>query len=181
MTTDGNKTLSIGKLSVKGLHPGFGVMLPGLRPPSPPTPEQTLVVLQALEQAEFALLDEGLGWEDHLIPPDELQSFATLVVERSGWETDPPAEFVLDVPDESEFSGWVDKAGVIHLHPNLVRPWIVLHELAHYVDPRDGHGPRFCANFLQFVSVELGAEAADVVRDVFNQFSVEVDDEWITT
>lgn len=118
--------------------------------------------------------------DDAWVDSAALDTFATSVLTAVGWQADPGPVFALDVPDDSEFAGWHEGAtGVIHLHPQLLSRWTVLHELAHWVDNRDGHGPRFCANFLELVRAGIGHEAERELLDAFESFGVEVDETWL--
>ena len=59
--------------------------------------------------------------------------------------------------------------GLITLGPAARHRWIVLHELAHLVQPYETawHGPEFRSVFLALVRHELGAEAAERLRQQF--------------
>ena len=63
---------------------------------------------------------------------------------------------------------------VIHLHPNRITRWVVLHEMAHWLDPGSQtavtHGPQFRAAHVALVRAAFGQDppfgedsAADVL------------------
>lgn len=112
------------------------------------------------------------------VAPDALQFFAQEAMRKSGWRDDSAPVFMLDVPDEHNRSGWVDGDHVIHLHPRLLRPELVLHELAHWLRPGEGHGPQFCGVYLGLVYGMLGAEAGAGLEAAYDAFGVTVDRTW---
>lgn len=137
-------------------------------------------VYAAEELALEELYDSG-SKEPEWLTPSSLAGFVQRALDTVGWETACQPTIVLDVVDEDERSGWHEAStGVIHLHPRLLKPWIVLHELAHWVDPRGGHGPRFCANFVLLVRGSLGPEAAQALLTALGELDVDVDEEWLT-
>lgn len=113
------------------------------------------------------------------LSPDKLVGFSVEVLEAAGWDVSRPPEFVLDVPDDSELSGHAGASNVIHLHPRMLSPWTVLHELAHWIDNRDGHGARFCANLVGLVRAGIGPDDAERLLEEFRDRDVPVDVEWL--
>lgn len=129
---------------------------------------------------ENAVAVLGLEIPDR-VPAAELTEFTSRALDAAGWDAGMRPTFALDVADDSNFSGW--HSGVereIHLHPRLLDPWTVLHEVAHWLDNRDGHGPRFCANYASLVRAGLGQEAAEELLAQFEVFGVDVDMDWLT-
>lgn len=111
---------------------------------------------------------------------ERVEMFAAEALDRAGWRVEGSPKFDFDVSDDSGSSGWYEAStGVIHLHPRLLYADKVLHELAHWVDPRDGHGPRFCANHLLLVRAALGDDAADGLLWSYQEYGVTVDMEWL--
>lgn len=175
---------------------------------SMPTPER-LQELAAAEAARWAAISsdyqrdavylaeelarenvEGvLNIEVPRLLAEELPGFAARALEGAGWEVDEQPTFVFDVPDDGNVPGlglaeaasaWHEGAtGFIHLHPRLLDPWTVVHELAHWVDSRDRHGPRFCANYVGLVRAALGDHAAEELLALFAEHGVELDGERI--
>lgn len=136
-------------------------------------------VYAAEELAQETLFDGGFE-EPERLTPSSLTLFVRRALDAAGWEDAGQPTVVLDVADEDERAAWHEAStGVIHLHPCLLRPWIVLHELAHWVDPREGHGPRFCANLLLLIRGALGPEAGQSLLGAFDELDVEVDQEWL--
>lgn len=120
--------------------------------------------------------------DDRRVEEHELEAFAARVLTKAGWECDSPVVFALDLTDESEWSGRIDYRNgepVVRLHPKLLFERTIVHELAHWVDPRDGHGPRFCANYLELLLAAQGLEVASELLATFLDLGVEVDQEWI--
>lgn len=128
-------------------------------------PQRSAVYL-AEELASDAFADTELGD----VPADELAEFAARTLTAAGWTFNRPT-FVLDVPDHADWSGWHEGAtGAIHLHPRLLSPDTILHELAHWVDPRGGHGPRFCSDHVELVRAGIGDEYAEVLLAAYRDF-----------
>jgi hypothetical protein len=70
-----------------------------------------------------------------LLRPDEVERFAALTLEAVGFTGDPPM-FMFDVPDTDWRNGWYENGlGLVHLHPERITRWVVLHEMAHWLDP----------------------------------------------
>lgn len=134
-------------------------------------------VYEAEDEARLALAD--LGFAPPNLTPDELATYATNVLRDAGWVGDCVPDFVLDVADEDDVSGWHQAVtGTLHLHPRLLNPWIVLHELAHWLRPRDGHGPEFCGVLVGLVGAALGELAAMGLREQYRDCGVSVNESW---
>jgi hypothetical protein len=70
-----------------------------------------------------------------LLRPDEVERLAVLTLEAVGFTGDPPI-FIFDVPDTDWRNGWYENGlGLVHLHPERITRWVVLHEMAHWLDP----------------------------------------------
>ena len=98
-------------------------------------------------------------WDD--VKMDQVVPFMLFALDKTGWETDEVPRVVFDLTRDDEVVGVV--SGVdrcIHLNPELLSPQLVLHELAHWLDGRDGHGPRFQATFIDFIDRLYGGEAS---------------------
>lgn len=65
--------------------------------------------------------------------------------------------------DQSDRSRLVLEDG-IHLHPKLLDPWVLLHELAHFIDPRAGQSPRWAYLYVELVSAMIDKSAGEVLR-----------------
>jgi hypothetical protein len=141
--------------------------------------------LWGYETDEWGDDPDELGWGGEGPAPigvDELSTFAASVLSRAGWQVNTPPRFVLDVPDDvgdANEAAWHEGATrVIHLHPNLLDPGTVLHELAHWLRPCDGHGPEFCGVHLGLVRVGISERAAELLREAYRESDVEVDETW---
>lgn len=55
-----------------------------------------------------------------------------------------------------------------------LRETLVLHELAHHLSPRDGHGPDFVAHELYLIEHVIGPEAAHLLRVAFYENGVQI-------
>lgn len=104
------------------------------------------------------------------IEPDEAERFCSDVASATGWT----GEFrvVFDGADSEDRGGWVDVDGTIHLDPRILDRWIVLHELAHALDTRDGHGAIFRSRLAALVEAGLGGDVADVLRELYEHHGV---------
>ena len=140
--------------------------------------------------AALAELADGLWddehWEDEelwgelseeSIPPAEVPAFLISALAAIGSSGGPHPEVVWDVLDDSDWSGYLGGAdGRLHLHPKLTDRPLLLHELAHWCDNRDGHGPQFCSNYLDLIDAVLGPAACAVLAAAFERHGVEVED-----
>lgn len=130
------------------------------------------------EQAVAELLAAELDGLDQLQVAD-LVPFAQNVMQRAGWSGDAPPTFVLDVADDDDVAAWHEGlTGDIHLHPKLLDRWTVLHEVAHWLRPRDGHGPQFCGVLVDLIDAGIGAEAGVELLAAFADLGVDVDTSW---
>lgn len=130
----------------------------------------------AAEEAFAERLADDLDHDDpdaHLDPAD-VPGFMVDTLNRSDWgvsdwSLDDLPEVRFDVPDDSDLAGVHGGAstGAIHLHPKLARPTVVLHELAHWLRPHDGHEDPFRSTFVGLIEVALGDWAADLLREAY--------------
>ena len=140
---------------------------------------------EAAERAEQETLDHcyAHGYDQGYFEPEkvavnELQAFARSALIAAGLTcgNDEPT-FVLDVPDVADYSAWHEGAtGIIHLHPMLLNQDIILHELAHWCNPANGHDAQFCGTLVELWHVVFGWEAAYELRNAFLDFEANVDD-----
>lgn len=106
--------------------------------------------------------------DEPTVTPGEIDDFIASVFRKAEWPQSNPPVVVFDVRDDDEFSGMVTSADdVIHLHPRLLSRTTVLHEMAHWLDLRGGHGPIFQANLITLYDAEFGTEAAVVLYECF--------------
>lgn len=117
------------------------------------------------------------------VPMGEVVEFVRAAMVATGWtgwgdECAVPA-FAFDVADDDWHSGWHEAAtGVIHLHARLLGPVTILHELAHWLRPRDGHGPQFCGVYVSLVRAGVGPEAAAELHAALVDAGADVDKSW---
>lgn len=126
--------------------------------------------VDAYYEAETVAQEECFDVSDDPIAPGDVPAFLARAMTAAGYDPadGPPPVVLYDIEDESRWSGLVDDAG-IHLHPKVVRPWLLLHELAHWLDPRAGHSPRWAYNFAQMVDGVLGVEPGARLRAEFDE------------
>jgi hypothetical protein len=141
---------------------------------------------RAYAAEEQAQLEHSDYEDEDDLTPEQLRPYVLDVMARAGWSHgDDGPSFVLDVPDEvgeTDEAGWVDGVtGTIHLHPRLLDPWTVLHEVAHWLRPRDGHGPRWAAVFVGLIRAGVGTEAGERLLTAYEVHGVEVDPGWLGT
>jgi hypothetical protein len=122
-----------------------------------------------LAEEEWSTGEWSDDWGDEylrsLSSPEDVVAYMQAALVAGGWTVEAPPVVAFDVPDDSDLAGvhtGADK--IIHLHPKLLRPGILLHELAHWVDDREGHGPRFQAAMVSLVDAALGEAVA---RDLY--------------
>lgn len=101
-----------------------------------------------------------------LSEPSAVVPFMVAALEAAEYSTDPEPVVIFDVPDESDRSGYV-RDGVIHLHPKILNPWVILHELAHSIDPRQGHSARWAFIYVELVTAVIGVDAGAALRREF--------------
>ncbi len=110
-----------------------------------------------------------LGDDVDRLTQEEAAAFVADVLARSDFGTEDRPSIVWDVPDDSELSGRYDPADdALHLHPRIIRKSLVLHELAHWIDPRprdgQGHGSAFLETFTTLIGPAFGEDAAAALR-----------------
>lgn len=115
----------------------------------------------------------------HIVLPQQ-RDFLTLV-EVNAYVIDVCARQGIDAPTVRHRNGGArahyEQSGVIALptdQPWAMRESVVLHELAHHWAHGMDHGPAFTAAMLNLVEVELGSEAALVLRAAYASNLVDV-------
>lgn len=135
------------------------------------------LVSEAEQAASYRWLDDG--YDDELVAVDQLPAFINEAIARAGFGCEGPT-VELDVPDDSPFSGWYSQEeDVMHLHPRLLHRATVLHELAHWGRPDDGHGPQFRALLVSLIRAQMGSEHADILLAEFSERGLPVDPGWL--
>ena len=145
------------------------------------------VELQGLAE-DYAAAE--FGGEDWCMPHAKVPVFVRRMMDESGWSATwsihpvyPDVYFDVTAADEpvnvgpGEYAlhGWADRHS-IHLHPDA-NVWVVLHELAHYLDPSDGeaaHQPWHRSIMLDLVAAAYPDEpAADELASRYTAFGVD--------
>jgi putative metallohydrolase (TIGR04338 family) len=94
----------------------------------------------------------------------------------------------VDILVDRERRPWHDRTGayastaVFRLKVTFVKrkttDMVALHEVAHCLTPRDGHGPLFARAFLDLVTQFMGAEAGAALGDAFRELKVKTVEPW---
>ncbi len=142
---------------------------PNIDPDDPDDPDASAAYFA--EELAKELLDE-----ERQLDPADLSDFVGRVIADAGWQCDEPPTIVLDVSDDSDYSAWHEGAtGTIHLHPKLLAPLTVLHKVAHWLRPRDRHGPQFRGTLVALIHAAEGHETAQVFLLAFEEQGVPAD------
>ena len=139
------------------------------------TPEEIRARQDAVYAAEESW-SEDHAYEHHdvRLTAAEATDLMVRAMHNAGLPGDPPG-LVLDVDGGSEWAGYFDPStGAIHIHPVLLNPLKVLHELAHAVCPADGHGAGWAAAHVSLVAAELGDHLAEALLAAYAEHGVEV-------
>ena len=152
--------------------------------------EERQLQTEAVSAAEF--FTRQLGPEVGEVEADQAGSFLSQTLSTSGFERPSPV-VVVDLDDADTVAqllepgaaelleqGWhmhgLVKDDVIHLHPQRLDKWTLLHELAHYIAPHASHGPIWCRIYLQLASECLGGEASETLHSNLLEQSARVAD-----
>ena len=139
---------------------------------------QRHLVYAAEEAAQMDAVDFGL-LDDCLLTPEQVPQFALDALKKANmfYEGDAAPNFRFDIPDDSWVSGVHEGAtGDIRLHPCILNPWTILHELAHWkVGPYIHHGPFFCAVNVRLVRAGIEDDAADMLLGYYHDYGVVVE------
>ena len=100
-----------------------------------------------------------------LASTDEVIPFIISALNAVGYMEGPWPIVHFDA-DDSDKVGLVNEDG-IHLHPELINPWILVHELAHWLDPGLGHSARWAHTYVELVTVAIGREEGEALRAEF--------------
>lgn len=112
----------------------------------------------------------------------ELDGWLSNIQRRAGLIGGASPTFAFDVTDEDDLAAWHQgHTGAIHLHPRLIHPVIVLHEVAHWIRPADGHGAQWAAVFVGLIGAGLGEQARVELLEAFRDCGVPVDESWMAT
>ena len=130
-------------------------------------------------------LAQELVWQEFVDDKDAMEAeqipvLIDQVLSDGGWFGGHRPEIAFDVPDDSEVKAFHEgRTGVLHFHPRLLDRWTVLHELAHWCRPRDGHGPQFRAVLVGLVRSAYPGSGLDVeLRQAFDDLGLDLDEGW---
>lgn len=120
--------------------------------------------------------DESEEDETHL-EPEMVVPYMVAALQAGGWTTSERPVVLFDISTASGFSGaHRPTSSTIHLHPELCSPDHVLHELSHWIDDQDGHGPIHQANMVTLVHAAIGSEAAQHLLRTYRSFGLHPDE-----
>ena len=118
-------------------------------------------------EADEAAYEQWHDDREHwMLNRHEVGSFLAWATELGGYSGGDPPVVIFDAAS-SDKAAFVDPEG-IHLHPKLLEAWTLLHELAHFIDPRAGHSPRWAFIYVELVSAAIGSEAGALLRREFD-------------
>jgi hypothetical protein len=117
------------------------------------------------------------------LKPHELTGYTRQTLAAFGWAGDIPTfSLSLDGMEGGVFGYHDRRTGVIHLHPEFLGVFYVLHELAHWLTRQQtaqwrsrrvpAHGPRFCRNYLGLVRAAHGQDTADDLEAAFVRYGI---------
>lgn len=106
----------------------------------------------------------------------ELDGFARETLNAAGRSKVRPPTFSLDIPDDMHWMGVHRRSTrIVHLNPRKLSRWSVLHELAHWLVPFEGHGPVFRAVHCRLVGASFGDFARELLIRKYETFGVPIE------
>ena len=86
-----------------------------------------------------------------------------------------PPTFSVDTPPDIHWTG-AHRGGnwIVHLNPSQLSRWTVLHEMAHWLVPFDGHGEVFRTVHCRLVGAALGGFAREHLIRNYAKFGVPI-------
>lgn len=128
-------------------------------------------------EAEEMWLDY-LSDQDLRLDAEEVGPFISECLRSAGLETDELPRVLFDV-GVGEFSAWHSGAdGSLHFDIRVVSRDKVIHELAHWLRPRDGHGAQWAGTLLGLAKAAFGDDAAAQLRAEFDFAGIDADEGW---
>ena len=135
-------------------------------------------VYDAEEVWWMEICDESEEDEATYLEPETVVPYMVAALQAGGWSTSVRPVVLFDISTASGFTGLHrPTSSTIHLHPELCSPDAVLHELSHWIDNRDGHGPIHQANMVTLVDGALGSEAALHLLRTYRSFGLSPDED----
>ena len=134
-------------------------------------------VYAAEEEALYTFYDWNADYPDRL-PQDEVEAFVRKALKGAGWAFVKLPEIRVDLPDDDWRAAnfHVGEDGqYFNFHPMCLNPFTILHEIAHWLRPMDGHGPEFRGANVGLVRAALGEDAASFMLDRYAAFELTVD------
>lgn len=132
------------------------------------------------EECGWEMVDEDVAEMAHAVMlPEEVSAFALLTLRAAGYDIDEAPTFVYDIPDDAYFAGqYVGATDVIRLHPMTATRSVVLHELAHWTRPRDGHRSQYCGSHLHLIGAAFDRWTRNEMAHAYVEAGIGVDWNW---
>lgn len=106
-----------------------------------------------------------------LVPFEQVPGFVDRARRGAGWPIVP-----LDIYtyEDLEVNGYVDREGIHLRHHHHYNPYLILHELAHWLAHELGHTARWARNYISLVIAGIGPVHGAALEDAFLDFKLPV-------
>lgn len=102
-----------------------------------------------------------------------VRAYVQAVTETEEWSERCPVQACVEVHSSAgdrKWAGWADTDS--HAIWTSLDEQVILHELAHLLTPRQGHGPGFARAYLELVREHMGFHAYGALRAAFSAHGV---------
>jgi hypothetical protein len=145
--------------------------------------DHDMLVYDAEEAAVLEYTNSHGDWSDDApaMKQEDIPGFFRRVMDATGWAGCHLPEVRFDIPDDHHARGihhFGPDGEYLRFHPRLLTQWNVLHELAHWLRPRDGHGPQFCGVLTGLIRSGIDENAARILQEQYAAHGVHVDMGW---
>jgi hypothetical protein len=132
--------------------------------------EDDVWVYEAIRGAQehLGVFPADLAEPAHQVESGSLNAFVSQALGNVEFVSPDRPTIALDIPAGALVSGsFSETDGVIHLQAGGLDRWIILHELAHWMNPTDRHGEAWREQFTQLVRIAISERAAEGLTDAF--------------